>query len=138
MSEEVAGTVVSDELVFTTTTKEPQHDTDAAGVPFTVDGATYYARRPRKLAEVMAALSRSAARRATVADQVWAVMEFLDRVIEPESARLLMERYDNDADDFGLEDLLGIMQALVARFSRDLESEQPKPTPARARSRARR
>lgn len=134
--EELAGPAIPDELTFTTATKEqpPEKADDDRRIPFKVDGEVYYARRPRKLAEVMTMVSRAAARRASLPDQMWAVLDFLDKVIEPESARLLMDRYDDDDDPFGVEDLLQIMERLVTRLAQD--GTTGRPAPARARRRA--
>ncbi|MFF3665473.1 hypothetical protein [Microtetraspora malaysiensis] len=124
--EELAGVVVADDLVFTTTAKDSEPgDLDERRIPFKVDGEVYYAVRPRKLAEVMTMMSRAAARRASVADQVFAVMEFLDKVITPESASRLMDRYDDDADDFGVEELMAIMERLVAKLTDEVKGQQP-------------
>lgn len=122
--------VVAPDLVFTTT--PAPEDPEPAGdrrIPFEVDGEIFFAVRPKKLAEVLAKLSRAAARQANDADRLWAVFEFLDKVLDPESAFRLQARMDDEGDDFGVLQMFGIMEKLVTRLGG--KPAAVKPAPAR-------
>ncbi|MFC6544999.1 hypothetical protein [Nonomuraea salmonea] len=126
------GPEVVDELVFTTKAKDRPQESER--IRLVIDGVAYYAVKHKKTPEILAQLSRAAARQAKLPDQIWAVMEFLDQVVEEESAVRLRARYDDPADDFGLEDLFDIMEKLAKKLSPAGQASKG-PAPARRRRR---
>ena len=131
----VEGVVVPAELVFTTPKRDEQvEDVAERTIPFRLDGETYEIIRPHKLAETLAGLAEAEARRATVADRLYAGTSFLRKVLAPSSAQRLQARLDDDTDPFRLEDLFDILGRIVEVLAKDSSSAAP----TRARARARR
>jgi hypothetical protein len=103
---------VPEALTFTTTA-----DTEAAQAeeqPFTIDGETYTAVRPKDAA--YAFLSQAAARTSNNGDKVVAVFTFLDMALTEESASRLRDRLMDRDDPFQFEDAADIMGRLVEHW----------------------
>ncbi len=131
----IEGVVVAPELVFTTPKRDEKvEDVAARTIPFDLDGEIYHVVRPHKLEETMAALAEAEARRATIADRLYAGSAFLRKVLTPSSASRLQARLDDDTDPFRLEDLYDILGRIVDVLAKDNQETRP----ARARARARR
>lgn len=131
----IEGVVVAPELVFTTPKRDEKvEDTATRTKYFELDGEIYEIIRPHKLEETLAALAESEARRATVADRLYAGSAFLRKVLSPSTVTRLQARLDDDKDPFRLEDLYGILARVVEVLAKDNQETRP----ARARARARR
>ncbi len=100
-----------------------------------LDGEQLWARRPKaaKLIEIMRMVNMEDS---TDPSNVDALDEFLDQVMEPDTAARLRERMDDADDDFDIDTLVVIMEGLQETWSaRPTGSGSASPAPpARKRS----
>lgn len=84
-------------------------------IEFTLDGETYIARMPKPA--VFAYLTAASARGATTADQIKAVLDFIEAVLEPDSRARFRSRLLDPEDELELEDGIDLLRYLQEEWS---------------------
>jgi len=102
---------------FTTAAKVAQRDGGAGlpDVPFTLDGVTMTCRAPKEaqLAYLLAAASSNR----SAEDQVAAVLDFFEQVLDPASVRAFRRRLLDSADAFDFSQAMEIFEYVCEEWS---------------------
>ncbi len=114
---------IPDALVFQSDESAAEERKTDPGTPFEFDGNRYIAYRPKDA--VMVTLLAAGSMNATMADQVQAVLQWLDHCLEPLAKMALQRRiYDRD-DHLEWEDLAAVMTGLLQHWEdQDLTREE--------------
>lgn len=102
-------------MVLSYTTKKRQRQ--VIEVEFELDGEKFTARKPKD--SVMVYLTAASSEQASVADQMYATMQFINGCLTPAAQQRIQSRLRDWDDDLELDDLAELMEDLAKRFAEE-------------------